>query len=128
MTEIIQLNFTANDIQEKLDKIEVYFNEASNHNYVPRSVMVDLVRDDDKIVVSNATNWSHLYIPFFFWQEPGTLNSIRAGPYGKIFRPDSFVAGNSGAGNFVTKMVSQVTYKQVNLSPFEVEKYHFQLI
>ena len=32
-----------NDADDKLDKISVYFNEANNFNYVPRSIMVDLV-------------------------------------------------------------------------------------
>ncbi|PQQ05262.1 Tubulin [Prunus yedoensis var. nudiflora] len=41
--------------------------------YVPRAVLMDL--------------------------EPGTMDSIRAGPYGQIFRPDNFVFGQSGAGN-----------------------------
>uniref|UniRef100_A0A915MKP9 Tubulin beta chain n=2 Tax=Meloidogyne javanica TaxID=6303 RepID=A0A915MKP9_MELJA len=41
--------------------------------YVPRAVLVDL--------------------------EPGTMDSIRAGPYGELFRPDNFVFGQSGAGN-----------------------------
>jgi len=31
--------------------------------------------------------------------EPGTMESIRSGPYGQIFRPDNFVHGQSGAGN-----------------------------
>ena len=34
---------TGNESDEKLDKIGVYFNEANNFNYVPRSVNVDLV-------------------------------------------------------------------------------------
>ena len=41
--------------------------------YVPRAVLVDL--------------------------EPGTMDSVRSGPYGGIFRPDNFVFGQSGAGN-----------------------------
>ena len=41
--------------------------------YVPRAVLVDL--------------------------EPGTMDSVRSGPYGQIFRPDNFVFGQSGAGN-----------------------------
>ncbi|CAI5472282.1 unnamed protein product [Closterium sp. Yama58-4] len=57
----------------QLDRINVYFNEASEGRYVPRSVLMDL--------------------------EPGVLDSVRAGPYGKIFRPDNFVFGQSGAGN-----------------------------
>ena len=31
--------------------------------------------------------------------EPGTMDSVRSGPYGAIFRPDNFVFGQSGAGN-----------------------------
>ncbi|KAM4855925.1 tubulin beta-4A chain isoform 1-T1 [Urocitellus parryii] len=42
-------------------------------NYVPRAVLVDL--------------------------EPGTMDSVRSGPFGQIFRPDNFVFGQSGAGN-----------------------------
>ncbi|KAI8549495.1 hypothetical protein RHMOL_Rhmol06G0029100 [Rhododendron molle] len=56
----------------QLERINVYFNEASGGRYVPRAVLVDL--------------------------EPGTMDSIRSGPYGQIFRPDNFVFGQSGAG------------------------------
>ena len=31
--------------------------------------------------------------------EPGTMDSVRSGAYGQIFRPDNFVFGQSGAGN-----------------------------
>ena len=31
--------------------------------------------------------------------EPGVVDSVRSGPFGKIFRPDNFVFGQSGAGN-----------------------------
>jgi len=61
----------ASDIQ--LERINVYYNEASGGRYVPRAVLMDL--------------------------EPGTMDSIRSSPYGKIFRPDNFVFGQSGAGN-----------------------------
>lgn len=61
----------SNDFQ--LERINVYYNEASGGRYVPRAVLMDL--------------------------EPGTMDSIRSGPYGQIFRPDNFVFGQSGAGN-----------------------------
>ena len=41
--------------------------------YVPRAVLVDL--------------------------EPGTMDAVRSGPFGQIFRPDNFVFGQSGASN-----------------------------
>jgi tubulin beta len=31
--------------------------------------------------------------------EPGTLDAIKASPYGNLFRPDNFISGQSGAGN-----------------------------
>ncbi|GLG99576.1 hypothetical protein R5R35_009244 [Gryllus longicercus] len=57
----------------QLERIDVYYNEASDKRYVPRAVLVDL--------------------------EPGTMESVRCSPFGRIFRPDNFVFGQSGAGN-----------------------------
>jgi len=72
----------------QMERIEVYYNEAmglspeakargdrltAGGKFVPRAVLVDL--------------------------EPGTMDSVRSGPYGAIFRPDNFVFGQSGAGN-----------------------------
>lgn len=31
--------------------------------------------------------------------EPGTMDSVRSGGYGQVFRPDNFVFGQTGAGN-----------------------------
>ena len=60
-----------NDLQ--LERISVYYNETGGNKYVPRAVLVDL--------------------------EPGTMDSVRSGPLGGLFRPDNFVFGQSGAGN-----------------------------
>lgn len=60
-----------NDLQ--LERINVYYNEVSSQKYVPRAILVDL--------------------------EPGTMDSLRSGPLGRLFRPDNFVFGQSGAGN-----------------------------
>ncbi|KNH04975.1 beta-tubulin [Perkinsela sp. CCAP 1560/4] len=59
--------------QMQLDHVNVYFSEGMSGRYVPRAVLMDL--------------------------EPGTMDSVRAGPYGQIFRPDNFVFGQTGAGN-----------------------------
>ncbi|KAK2816406.1 hypothetical protein Q7C36_022677 [Tachysurus vachellii] len=61
------------DSEMQLERINVYFNEATGGKYVPRAVLVDL--------------------------EPGTMDSVRSGPFGQVFRPDNFVFGQSGAGN-----------------------------
>ena len=60
-----------NDLQ--LERVNVYYNEVGANKYVPRAVLVDL--------------------------EPGTMDSVRSGPLGNLFRPDNFVFGQSGAGN-----------------------------
>lgn len=55
-------------------RANVFFDEAGVQNkYVPRAVNVDL--------------------------EPGTIDHMLAGPLGHVFRPDSYVHGQSGAGN-----------------------------
>eukprot|EP00347_Sterkiella_histriomuscorum_P010710 403375221 len=61
------------DSDLQLERINVYYNEATGGRYVPRAVLMDL--------------------------EPGTMDSVRAGPFGQLFRPDNFVFGQSGAGN-----------------------------
>jgi len=61
------------DSDLQLERINVYYNEATGGKYVPRAILVDL--------------------------EPGTMDAVRSGPFGQIFRPDNFVFGQSGAGN-----------------------------
>ncbi|XP_054237981.1 tubulin beta-6 chain isoform X5 [Indicator indicator] len=57
----------------QLERINVYYNESSSQKFVPRAVLVDL--------------------------EPGTMDSVRSGPFGQLFRPDNFIFGQTGAGN-----------------------------
>ena len=60
--------------------------------------------------------------------EPGTMDSVRSGAYGQIFRPDNFVFGQSGAGwlnvlfamGFSLEMVFQVTIGQRDTTPREL--------
>merc|ERR1712023_81980 len=61
------------DSDLQLVRINVYYNEATGGRYVPRAILMDL--------------------------EPGTMDSVRAGPFGQLFRPDNFVFGQTGAGN-----------------------------
>ncbi len=53
----------------------MYFNEATGGRYVPRAILMDL--------------------------EPGTMDSVRAGPFGQLFRPDNFVFGQTGETNYL---------------------------
>lgn len=36
--------------------------------------------------------------------EPGTMDSVRAGPFGQLFRPDNFVFGKNGPARFIERM------------------------
>ena len=58
------------DSDLQLERINVYFNEVSGGKYVPRAILMDL--------------------------EPGTMDSVREGPFGHLF---NFVFGLTGAGN-----------------------------
>jgi tubulin beta len=60
-----------NDMQ--LERISVYYKETEANKYVPRAVLVDL--------------------------EAATMDSVRSGPLGNLFRPDNFIFGHNSAGN-----------------------------
>jgi len=64
--------YIGKDSATDLDKVDVYLRSAGER-YVPRACLVDL--------------------------EPGTVDVIKASPVGKLFKPDNFVFGASGAGN-----------------------------
>ena len=61
------------DNQMRLDKIDVYYQEAGTMRFVPRACLVDL--------------------------EPGIIDVIKASPMGELFKPDNMCFGASGAGN-----------------------------
>jgi len=61
------------DNQLRLDKIDVYYQEAGTMRFVPRACLVDL--------------------------EPGIMDVIKASPMGALFKPDNMCFGASGAGN-----------------------------
>ncbi|CAF1376030.1 unnamed protein product [Didymodactylos carnosus] len=60
------------DSDLQLERINVYYNEAT----------VDALTHSDDL------------FKYF-----STMDAVRAGPYGQLFRPDNFVFGQSGAGN-----------------------------
>ena len=38
----------------------------------------------------------------------GTMDSVRAGPFGQLFRPDNFVFGQTGVDNFESEVVFEI--------------------
>ncbi|XP_023990094.1 tubulin beta-4A chain isoform X5 [Physeter macrocephalus] len=71
------------DSDLQLERINVYYNEATGGNYVPRAVLVDL--------------------------EPGTMDSVRSGPFGQIFRFQltHSLGGGTGSG-MGTLLISKI--------------------
>ncbi|XP_072870245.1 tubulin beta-8 chain-like isoform X4 [Chlorocebus sabaeus] len=60
------------DSRLQLERIDVYYKEACGGRYVPRAVLMDL--------------------------EPGTLDSVRSGPFGQIFQLTHSLGGGTGSG------------------------------
>ncbi|SCZ89647.1 BZ3500_MvSof-1268-A1-R1_Chr9g10519 [Microbotryum saponariae] len=58
-------------------RTDVFFSEATDRKYVPRSLIIDL--------------------------EPGTSDVIKGGPLGNLFGPKSYINGLAGAGNNFAK-------------------------
>ena len=81
------------DNQARLDKIDVYYQEAGTMRFVPRACLVDL--------------------------EPGIMDVIKASPMGALFKPDNMCFGASGAGNnwFVVTNVVLPVYTELIYVP-----------
>ncbi|KMZ56554.1 hypothetical protein ZOSMA_93G00180 [Zostera marina] len=96
-------NYTGNsDLQ--LERVNVYYNEASCGRFVPRVVLMDL--------------------------EPGTMENVKTGPFGQIFCLDNFIFGQSGAvNNWVKGHYSEVAelIDSVLLLPSLFFKYNLYL-
>ena len=60
------------DSDLQIERINVYFNEAAGGKYVPRAILVDL--------------------------EPGTMDAVRGGEIGNLFRPDNYIFGKHQHG------------------------------
>ena len=60
-TSLVLFGTYHGDSDLQLERINVYYNEATGGRYVPRAILMDL--------------------------EPGTMDSVRAGPFGQLFRP-----------------------------------------
>uniref|UniRef100_A0A3B3Q7A0 Tubulin beta 3 class III n=1 Tax=Paramormyrops kingsleyae TaxID=1676925 RepID=A0A3B3Q7A0_9TELE len=71
------------DSDLQLERISVYYNEASSSKYVPRAILVDL--------------------------EPGTMDSVRSGAFGHLFRPDNFIFGYTAIQELFKRISEQFT-------------------
>jgi tubulin beta len=71
-------------------QVDTYFSEVNSESaakYVPRSVQIDL--------------------------EAGVCDRLRSGPTGALFKPDTFITGEGGAGNNWAKGCSSLSFPAV---------------
>uniref|UniRef100_A0A0K0D3Y3 Tubulin domain-containing protein n=1 Tax=Angiostrongylus cantonensis TaxID=6313 RepID=A0A0K0D3Y3_ANGCA len=74
------------DSDLQLERINVYYNEASGGKYVPRACLVDL--------------------------EPGTMDSVRAGPFGQSGAGNNWAKGHYTEGAELVDNVLDVVRKE----------------
>ena len=93
------------DSDLQLERINVYYNEATGKR--------NNRRWSSSFVSPNITEKSFLalggkYVPraVLVDLEPGTMDSVRSGPFGQIFRPDNFVFGEC----FEAKIFAVIKY------------------
>jgi hypothetical protein len=106
----------------QLERINVYYNEATGGRSVPRAILMDLepsvhnaglaassgaksTRGEDSAELLSTCSTvlrSVFCVLARVVCRRGTMDSVRAGPFGQIFRPDNVVFGQSGAGNNCT--------------------------
>lgn len=78
----------------QLERINVYYTEAHG-----KKISFHLFYND--VIYRNVFVEGDKYVPraVLVDLEPGTMDSVRGGPFGALFKPDNFVFGQSGAGN-----------------------------
>jgi tubulin beta len=96
------------DSDLQLERINVYYNEATGGRYVPRAILMDLEPGtmvgffDFCLKIEKWSSWNYgqkIYIYTNSFCAKFFQDSVRAGPFGQLFRPDNFVFGQTGAGN-----------------------------
>ena len=95
------------DSDLQLERVNVYFNEASGGKrslrimagWAWQQILSGVTFDSD--VTLSLSRRAGRYVPraILMDLEPGTMDSVRSGPYGQVFRPDNFIFGQTGAGN-----------------------------
>lgn len=79
----------ASDAQR--DRAGVYYTEVDKSRFVPRAVLVDLG-------MSKQNPAQEFWTLTDIFLEPGTMDTIKAGPIGGLFRPDSMLFRQNSAG------------------------------
>jgi tubulin beta len=101
------------DSNLQLERINVYFNEAMGIDGLNR---IDLSTESIREFLGGK------YVPraILCDLETGTIDCIRASPFGQLFRPDNFVFSTSSAGNNWAKGLSILH----RMKPYDA--YHMQ--
>ena len=83
------------DSDLQLERINVYYNEATGNVVRDTSEMDSCLPLYSFSMVAFCFISGGKYVPraVLVDLEPGTMDSVRSGPFGQIFRPDNFVFG-----------------------------------
>ena len=96
----------------QLERIDVYFNNAAGQCLLPNPLLMTMLKlkywrlpppPPPTLSPRNICPGGK-YVPraVLVDLEPGTMDSIRMGPYGTVFRPDNFVFGQVTKLHFIT--------------------------
>jgi tubulin beta len=89
----------------------VYFTEVQSSGptkYIPRSVQIDL--EDGVCSRVRQSVFAYALVTDFNWK-------IRSGPLGALFKPDTFITGQVGAGNNWAKGCAYIVAGLIVCSP-----------
>lgn len=94
------------DSDLQLDRINVYYNEATGELFVLCLFKIPLCSVYSLFFNSLLILSGGKYVPraVLVDLEPGTMDSVRSGPFGQIFRPDNFVFGNYFYGQLFSSL------------------------
>uniref|UniRef100_A0A673BPX9 Tubulin/FtsZ GTPase domain-containing protein n=1 Tax=Sphaeramia orbicularis TaxID=375764 RepID=A0A673BPX9_9TELE len=83
------------DSDLQLDRINVYYNEASGMCLVHFKILICHLVFMQSLISWIFASLGGKYVPraVLVDLEPGTMDSVRSGPFGQVFRPDNFVFG-----------------------------------
>ena len=86
------------DSDLQLERINVYYNEATgkfDETWIHAGMRFCAAKFFSKLFFFSFRILGGKYVPraVLVDLEPGTMDSVRSGPFGQIFRPDNFVFG-----------------------------------
>lgn len=81
------------------ERLGVYWNSPEVTGAISIHQGVTTASNPDQLMMETARRSSWRPRAVLVDLEPGTMDAVKGGPLGKLFRPDNYVFGHTGAGN-----------------------------